>query len=109
MLLAISTKLAIRFGGIVDTVAGPKDATNAAAPGAVKLKSLIADIRTWSLIAVVIAVIIAAVLWAWGSQSQNAAQATQGKKGILVAIAAGAVIVAANALIQWGVELGSGV
>lgn len=100
---------ASKLAGIVDTVAGSEDATNASAPGAKKLQGLIADIRTWSLIAVVIAVIIAAVLWAWGSQSQNAAQATQGKKGILVAIAAGAVIVAANALIQWGVDFGAGV
>lgn len=100
---------AYKAQGVIDNIAGQRDATDANAPGAAKLKELIADIRTWSLIAVVIAVIIAAVLWAWGSQSQNAAQATQGKKGILVAIAAGAVIVAANALIQWGVDLGVGV
>ena len=83
------------------------DGTNDA-PGQEKLKELIADIRTWRLYACVLAIIIAAVSWAWGSQSQNAAQATQGKKGILVAIAAAAVIIAAEALINWGSSFGSG-
>ena len=100
---------AVRLSGIIDQVAGDRNTVRDATPGKVQLQNLIADIRTWSLIAIVIAVIVAAVLWAWGSQSQNAAQATQGKKGILVAIAAGAVIIGANALIQWGVDFGAAI
>lgn len=78
------------------------------APGRVKLIELIGTIRTWAIIACIIAIIVAAILWAWGSQSQNAAQATQGKKGILVAVAAAAVIFAAEALVNWGISLGEG-
>lgn len=73
-----------------------------------KLDTLIKDLTAWSLIACTIAIIIAAVIWAWGSQSQNAAQATQGKKGVLVAIAAAAVIVGAQALVNWGQSFGTG-
>jgi len=74
-----------------------------------KLNDLIADIRQWSLLACILAIIIAAVIWAWGSQSQNAAQATQGKKGVLVAIGAAAVIVAAGALVEWGASFGDAI
>lgn len=98
-----------RFAGVVDDIVGTKNSASKAAPGKVQLAKLISDIRTWSIIACVIAIIIAAVLWAWGSQSQNAAQATQGKKGILIAVAAAAVIFAAEALVNWGIGLGSGI
>lgn len=79
------------------------------APGMTQLKELIKTIRTWSIVACVLAIIIAAILWAWGAQSQNAAQATQGKKGILVAVAAAAIIFAAEALVNWGTDLGGAV
>ena len=84
----------------------PDQGTTPTAPGQAQLTQLVGTIRNWSIIACVIAIIIAAILWAWGSQSQNAAQATQGKKGILVAIAAAAVIFAAEALVNWGIGLG---
>lgn len=76
------------------------------APGTDMLNELIDNVRTWALIACVLAIIVAAILWAWGSQSQNAAQATQGKKGMLIAIAAAAVVVAAKPLVEWGMKLG---
>jgi|GEM_PF-2589957 hypothetical protein len=87
----------------------PDQGTDPTPPGQEQLKELVGTIRNWSIIACVIAIIVAAILWAWGSQSQNAAQATQGKKGILVAVAAAAVIFAAEALVNWGIRLGDGV
>lgn len=86
-----------------------KTTGDAPVPGREKLLELIGTIRAWSIIACVIAIIIAAILWAWGAQSQNAAQATQGKKGILVAVAAAAIIFAAQALVNWGSTLGEGI
>ncbi len=99
-------------GGSPDVVGGlvPRSGeADPAAPGNAALGDLIATIRTWSIIACVIAIIIAAVLWAWGSQSQNAAQATQGKKGVIVAVAAAALIFAAEALVNWGIEFGKSI
>lgn len=87
----------------------PKAPADNAPPGQAQLTELIGTIRTWSIIACVIAIIIAAILWAWGAQSQNAAQATQGKKGIIVAVAAAAIIFAAEALVNWGIKLGNGI
>lgn len=87
----------------------PKAPADPDPPGQAQLQELIGTIRTWSIIACVIAIIIAAILWAWGSQSQNAAQATQGKKGVIVAVAAAAIIFAAEALVNWGIKLGDGV
>ena len=86
----------------------PDTHTDKVAPGQAALQDVTNTVRTWSLIGCVIAIIIAAVLWAWGSQSQNAAQATQGKKGIIVAIVAAAVIVAATTLVKWGMHVGTG-
>lgn len=86
---------------------GKKAATNA--PGKQQLADLIATLRTWSVVACVIAIIVAAVLWAWGAQSQNAAQATQGKKGVIVAVAAAALIFAAEALVDFGIKFGEGI
>ena len=91
----------------VNSLTGSDGKANTDAPGKEQLSELIATIRTWSIVACVIAIIIAAILWAWGSQSQNAAQATQGKKGIIVAVAAAAIIFAAEALVNWGTGLGN--
>lgn len=96
-------------GTSTSDIIGPDGAANADAPGKAQLADLIATIRSWAIIACVIAIIIAAILWAWGSQSQNAAQATQGKKGIIIAVAAAAVIFAAEALVNWGTSLGQGI
>lgn len=77
-----------------------------AAPGLDKLAQMISTIRAWGLIACIVAIIVAALIWAWGSQSQNAAQATQGKKGIIVAIAAAALLFSAEKLVEWAGGLG---
>ena len=107
MLDSINFRIAGLLGTPVNT--GSKGASDVNAPGKAALTDLIATIRTWSIIACVIAIIIAAVIWAWGSQTQNAAQATQGKKGIIVAVAAAAVIFAAEALVDWGSKLGESI
>jgi hypothetical protein len=102
--------LAIRHADTVGEIIGSKGAkTTNDTPGRAQLVKLIGTIRSWSIIACVIAVIIAAILWAWGAQSQNAAQATQGKKGIIVAVAAAAIIFAAEYLVNWGADLGNGI
>ena len=93
--------------GVNDVVTEPADGVTRDAPGNKALGDLIGTIRTWSIIACVIAIIVAAVLWAWGAQSQNAAQATQGKKGVIVAVAAAALIFAAEGLVNWGITFGN--
>ena len=77
-------------------------------PGKDKALSIVSGLRGWGLILCVGAIVIAAIIWAFGAQSQNQAQATQGKKGVLVAILCAAVIIAAPGLVEWGTGLGEG-
>ncbi|MBP9115755.1 MAG: hypothetical protein KBF89_05360 [Acidimicrobiia bacterium] len=75
-------------------------------PGAERLLTIVNGIGGWGLILCVAAIVIAAIIWAFGAQSQNQAQATQGKKGVLVAILCAAIIIAAPQLIKWGASFG---
>ena len=75
-------------------------------PGADRILKITSGLGGWGLILCVAAIVIAAIIWAFGAQSQNQAQATQGKKGVLIAILCAAVIIAAPQLIQWGVNFG---
>jgi hypothetical protein len=77
-------------------------------PGAERLTKIVSGLGGWGLILCVAAIVIAAIIWAFGAQSQNQAQATQGKKGVLVAVLCAAIIIAAPQLIQWGADFGTG-
>lgn len=77
-------------------------------PGADRLLKIVNGLGGWGLILCVAAIVIAAIIWAFGAQSQNQAQATQGKKGVLVAILCAAIIIAAPELIKWGADFGGG-
>lgn len=101
--------LAQQVNNGTDRISNSRNQFDDTAPGQAQLTELIGTIRSWAIIACVLAIIIAAIIWAWGSQSQNAAQATQGKKGMIIAVAAAAIIFAAEPLIDWGIRLGSGV
>lgn len=75
-------------------------------PGSERLLKVTSGLGGWGLILCVAAIVIAAIIWAFGAQSSNQAQATQGKKGIFIAILCAAIIIAAPELIQWGVNFG---
>lgn len=90
----------------VDVTGGYSEDTGGI-PGAEKAKSIVSGLRGWGLILCVGAIVIAAIIWAFGAQSQNQAQATQGKKGVLIAILCAAVIIAAPELVKWGVDVGN--
>lgn len=77
-------------------------------PGIGKAEGIVSGLRGWGLVLCVGAIVIAAIIWAFGAQSQNQAQATQGKKGVLIAILCAAVIIAAPALVDWGIGVGEG-
>ena len=85
----------------------PPSAGNNKIPGAAKAVEIVSGLRGWGLILCVGAIVIAAIIWAFGAQSQNQAQATQGKKGVLIAILCAAVIIAAPELVKWGTGIGT--
>ncbi|MDR7381242.1 DUF6112 family protein [Promicromonospora iranensis] len=75
-------------------------------PGIPQLKEIVGAIMSIGLILAVVALIIAAIVWAFGANSSNPHLAGRGKTGILVAAAAGVVCGAAVALVNFGWDLG---
>lgn len=75
-------------------------------PGIPQLREIVGAIMSIGLILAVVALIIAAVIWAFGANSSNPHLAGRGKTGILVAAAAGVVCGAAVALVEFGWNLG---
>ncbi|GGM41326.1 DUF6112 family protein [Promicromonospora citrea] len=75
-------------------------------PGIPQLKEIVGAIMSIGLILAVVALIIAAIVWAFGANSSNPHLAGRGKTGILVAAAAGVLCGAAVALVNFGWDLG---
>jgi type IV secretory pathway VirB2 component (pilin) len=86
----------------------------AAAPGDLgnlqtALDNILRSLKNYGTTLCVIAIVISAVIWAFGAQSQNAGQATTGKRGVLIAIIAIIVIWGADALRDFAKTTGEGI
>ncbi|MEL7157928.1 MAG: DUF6112 family protein [Actinomycetota bacterium] len=77
-----------------------------ALPGTNVLESLGSGLQSWGVVVGIIAVVVSALLWALGAGSDNAAQATRGKRGVLYSLIAVALIGAAPVLVEWAFALG---
>ena len=75
-------------------------------PGTNILEGLGTGLQSWGVVVGIIAVVVSALLWALGAGSDNASQATRGKRGVLFALIAVALIGAAPVLVQWAFDLG---
>lgn len=94
-----------RLGAFLAQIQNPgQDAGNI--PGSQQLNSVISGLRGWGLLLAGAAIVISAVIWAFGANSQNSQQATAGKRGVLIAIAAAILIGAGPVLINWAFGLG---
>jgi hypothetical protein len=94
---------------LAQNVPGKVNPNETAIPGSEQLTSVIGGLMWWGLLLAGAAVIISAVIWAFGANSQNSQQATAGKKGVLIAVGAAVIIGAGQVLIQWAFNLGSAV
>ena len=70
-------------------------------PGIEQLRTIVGAVMTVGLILAVLALIIAAIVWALGSNSSNPHMAGRGKTGVLVAAGAALLIGAANAIVTF--------
>ncbi len=88
--------------------AGPVSASpNAGAlPDTAKLQQLVDGMYFWVLLLTLAALVAAAAVWAWGSQSNNLRAASDGRRGVAVALLAALVIGAAPTLVNWFYGLG---
>lgn len=75
-------------------------------PGTNILEGLGTSLQAWGVIVGIISIVISGLLWALGAASDNAAQASRGKRGVLYALMAVAMIGAAPVLANWAFDLG---
>lgn len=78
-------------------------------PGIAQLQQVVGATMTVGLVLSVLALILAAIVWALGSNSSNPHMASRGKTGILVALGAAAVCGASVAAINFAWDLGQGI
>jgi hypothetical protein len=77
-----------------------------ALPDTAKLQQLVNGAYAWVLILTLAALVVAAGVWAWGSQSNNLRAASDGRRGVMVALLAALVLGAAPSLVNWFYGLG---
>ena len=75
-------------------------------PGSNILQNLADGLQAWGVVVGIIAVVVSALLWALGAGSDNAQQASRGKRGVLFSLVAVAFIGAAPVLVNWAFALG---
>ena len=75
-------------------------------PGTAELQQLVNGAYLWVLLLTLAALIVAAVIWAWGSHSNNVRASSDGRRGVGVALLAALIVGAAPMLVNWFYELG---
>ena len=70
-------------------------------PGIAALRSIVGAVMTVALILSVLALLISAIVWGFGSNSSNPHLASRGKVGVLVSCAAAVITGAAVTLINF--------
>lgn len=78
-------------------------------PGIDALRTIVGAVMTVGLILSVLALIVAAVVWGFGSHSSNPHLATRGKTGVLVACGAAIITGGAVAFINFFWNVGQGI
>ena len=81
------------------------DPNSSGLPGIEQLRIIVGAVMTVGLILAVLALIVSAIIWAYGSNSSNPHLAGRGKIGVLVSCGAAVVCGASVTLINffWGV------
>lgn len=79
-----------------------------ALPGEDRLQQLLNGLYAWALILCLAALIVAAVVWAWGSHSHHQGASYSGRRGVLIAALTALVIGAGPMLVNFFYALGRG-
>lgn len=78
-------------------------------PGIASLRTIVGAVMTIGLVLSVLALIVSAVVWGFGSNSSNPHLAGRGKTGVLVACGAAVITGASVTLINFFWNVGQGV
>ncbi|MDR3359376.1 MAG: DUF6112 family protein [Bifidobacteriaceae bacterium] len=81
------------------------DPNDSGLPGIAQLKTIVGAVMTVGLILSVLALIVSAIVWGFGSNSSNPHLASRGKLGVIVSCAAAVICGASVTLVNffWGV------
>ena len=75
-------------------------------PGQAKLQKLVDGLYSWSLILILAALVVAAIAWAWGAQSNHHGATTGGRRGVLIAAGAGLLVGMAPQIVNFFYGIG---
>ena len=100
--LAVGTVSRFVKGHIVIDI----DPNSSGLPGIEQLRTIVGAVMTVGLILSVLALIISAIIWAYGSNSSNPHLAGRGKTGLLISCGAAVICGAAVALVNFGWSVG---
>ncbi len=78
-------------------------------PGIAQLREIVGAVMTVGLILAVLALIVSAIVWAYGSNSSNPHLAGRGKVGVLISCGAAVLCGAAVTLINFFWDVGQAV
>ena len=82
------------------------DPNGSGLPGIEQLRTIVGAVMTVGLILAVLALIVSAVVWAYGSNSSNPHLSGRGKTGLLISCGAAVICGAAVALVNFGCDVG---
>ncbi|WP_270255888.1 DUF6112 family protein [Kocuria marina] len=85
------------------------DPNDSGLPGIAALRDIVGAVMTVALILSVLALIISAIVWAYGSNSSNPNLAGRGKIGVLISCAAAVLSGAAVTLVNFFWDVGQGI
>ncbi len=85
------------------------DPNDSGLPGIAQLKTIVGAIMTIGLILSVLALIISAIIWGFGSNSSNPHMASQGKLGVIISCVAAIICGASVTLINFFWNVGQAV
>lgn len=85
------------------------DPNDSGLPGIEQLREIVGAVMTVALILSVLALIISAIVWAYGSNSSNPNLAGRGKIGVLISCGAAVLSGAAVTLVNFFWDVGQGI
>lgn len=78
-------------------------------PGLPVLTNVVSSINLFGIVAVVGALVVAGVMWAYGSQTGAHQAEANGKKGVLISVGAALLLGGANGIVAFFSQLGTGI
>ena len=76
-------------------------------PGTNLLQELATGLQGWAIVVGTISLVLSGLLWALGVGTDNAGQATRGKRGVMYSLVAVAFIGAGPTLVNWAFAFGN--